>query len=159
MRVHKLNAINWSVLLFGLIKNNVAGLIWVLSCWIHFNFLISSLFTWKTSQNVIFETFSFLPYKVSEIQCSFATTSSSTADMITARLKKPVGFKGSPLFADDRGVHPDTDRACSIRSDSNEPDNIAYTLKITDFSRCGVLKRNVRNTSCWLFVFRPHRLT
>lgn len=63
--------------------------------------------------------------------------------MITARLKKPVGFKGSPLFADDRNAHPETDRACSIRSESNDPENIAYTLKITDFTRCGVLKRNV----------------
>lgn len=80
---------------------------------------------------------------MSEIQCSFAS-SSSTADMITARLKKPVGFKGSPLFADDRGVHPDTDRACSIRPESSDPENLSYTLKITDFSRCGVLKRNVR---------------
>lgn len=63
--------------------------------------------------------------------------------MITARLKKPVGFKGSPLFADDRNAHPETDRACSIRPESNDPDNIAFTLKITDFTRCGVLKRNV----------------
>lgn len=81
--------------------------------------------------------------KVSEIQCSFATTTSSTADMITARLKKPVGFKGSPLFADDRNVNPEMDRACSIRPESGDPENIAYVLKITDFSRCGVLKRNV----------------
>ncbi|XP_031623724.1 uncharacterized protein LOC116341026 [Contarinia nasturtii] len=81
-------------------------------------------------------------YDVSEIQCSFATTTSSTADMITARLKKPVGFKGSPLFADDRGVNPEIDRACSIRPETGDPENIAYVLKITDLSRCGVLKRN-----------------
>lgn len=80
---------------------------------------------------------------MSEIQCSFATSSSSTVDMITARLKKPVGFKGSPLFADDRGVDPETDKACSIRPESSDPNSIAYVLKIADFSRCGVLKRNV----------------
>lgn len=80
---------------------------------------------------------------VSDIQCSFATTSSSTVDQITARLKKPVGFKGAPLFADDRNVNPETDRACSIRPESKGVDNISYNLKITDFTRCGVLKRNV----------------
>lgn len=84
--------------------------------------------------------------KVSEIQCSFTTASSSTADMITARLKKPAGFKGSPLFADDRGVNPEMDRACSIRPESGDPENIAYILKITDFTRCGVLKRNVNKS-------------
>lgn len=63
--------------------------------------------------------------------------------MITARLKKPVGFKGAPLFADDRNVNPESDRACTIRPDSNDPDGITYNLKIMDFSRCGVLKRNV----------------
>lgn len=80
---------------------------------------------------------------VSEIQCSFASSSSSTPDLITARLKKPAGFKGSPLFADDRSVNPETDRECAIRPEINDPDGIAYTLKITDFTRCGVLKRNV----------------
>lgn len=89
---------------------------------------------------------------MSDIQCSFATSSSTTVDMITARLKKPVGFKGSPLFADDRNAHPETDRACSIRPESSDPENIAYTLKITDFTRCGVLKRNVCISSYSLFL-------
>lgn len=87
---------------------------------------------------------------MSDIQCSFATPTSTTADVITARLKKPAGFKGAPLFADDRSVNPDTDRACSIRPESGDPDNIAYVLKITDFMRCGVLKRNVNNI--WIFL-------
>lgn len=82
-------------------------------------------------------------FPVSEIQCSFATPTSSTQDLITARLKKPNGFKGAPLFADDRSVNPETDRACSIRPEVNHPDSLAYTLKISDFTRCGVLKRNV----------------
>lgn len=80
---------------------------------------------------------------MSEIQCSFATPTSSTQDMITARLKKPNGFKGAPLFADDRSVNPEIDRDCSIRPEVSDPDSLAYTLKITDFTRCGVLKRNV----------------
>lgn len=98
---------------------------------------------------------------MSEIQCSFATSSSSTADMITARLKKPVGFKGSPLFADDRNVNPEADRTCSIRPESGDPDNIGYILKITDFSRCGVLKRNVNdkilNINCNLCQWNLHK--
>lgn len=88
----------------------------------------------------ILNTFSFA---VSDIQCSFSSQGSSTVDSITARLKKPAGFKGAPLFADDRKVNPDTDRTCMIRKDANDPDEITYTLKILDFLRCGVLKRNV----------------
>lgn len=80
---------------------------------------------------------------MSDIQCSFSSQGASTSDMITARLKKPVGFKGAPLFADDRSVNPENDRACMIRGDPTDPDGITYALKITDFSRCGVLKRNV----------------
>lgn len=67
--------------------------------------------------------------------------------MITARLKKPAGFKGAPLFADDRAVNPESDRECAIRSDVTDADGLAYTLKITDFTRCGVLKRNVSQIS------------
>lgn len=100
---------------------------------------------WKANKYYYWTIFIYLFFEiVSDIQCSFATSSSTTVDMITARLKKPAGFKGSPLFADDRNAHPETDRACSIRPESSDPDNIAYTLKITDFSRCGVLKRNVK---------------
>lgn len=90
---------------------------------------------------------------VSEIQCSFATPTSSTQDLITARLKKPNGFKGAPLFADDRSVNPETDRTCSIRPEINDPDSLAYTLKISDFTRCGVLKRNVRKSIHYYFRF------
>lgn len=81
---------------------------------------------------------------MSDIQCSFSSQGSSTIDSITARLKKPVGFKGAPLFADDRKVNPESDRTCMIRKEINDPDEITYNLKILDFARCGVLKRNVR---------------
>lgn len=64
-------------------------------------------------------------------------------DLIVARLKRPAGFKGPPLFADDRSVSPETDRFCQIRQDKNDPAELTFDLRITDFSRCGVLKRNV----------------
>ncbi|XP_055851605.1 uncharacterized protein LOC129915923 [Episyrphus balteatus] len=82
-------------------------------------------------------------YDVGDIQCSFSTAPGSNVDdLITARLKRPAGFKGAPLFADDRSVNPETDRNCAIKQDPNDPTELAYNLKITDFSRCGVLKRN-----------------
>lgn len=85
---------------------------------------------------------------VSEIQCSFSSQGSSTSDSITAILKKPAGFKGSPLFADDRTVNPNVDRKCSIEPDPNDPNEHTYRLKILDFSKCGVLKRNVSIVIC-----------
>lgn len=80
---------------------------------------------------------------VGEIQCSFSTQGSSVEDLIVARLKRPTGFKGPPLFADDRSVFPETDRVCQIKQDKNDPAELAFDLRITDFARCGVLKRNV----------------
>ncbi|XP_040166205.1 uncharacterized protein LOC120901908 isoform X2 [Anopheles arabiensis] len=81
-------------------------------------------------------------YDVTDIQCSFASQGSNLGDIITAKLKKPIGFKGAPLFADDRAVNPEADFACSIKQDRKDVSELAYDLKITDFSRCGVLKRN-----------------
>lgn len=82
-------------------------------------------------------------YEVTEIQCTFALGNSiGTRDSIIAKLKKPDGFKGHPLFADDRGVDAETDASCQIRPDLNDATGMKYNLKILDFSRCGVLKRN-----------------
>lgn len=82
---------------------------------------------------------------MTEIQCTFANGNSiGTRDSIIAKLKKPEGFKGHPLFADDRAVDPERDSSCQIRPDLLDPTGLRYNLKITDFSRCGVLKRNVR---------------
>lgn len=64
-------------------------------------------------------------------------------DSIAAKLRKPEGFRGSPLFADDRNVDPLMDLACQIRPDPSDPTELTYNLLITDFNRCGVLKRNV----------------
>lgn len=81
---------------------------------------------------------------VTEIQCTFAiSNNAATRDSIIAKLRKPEGFKGHPLFADDRAVDPETDITCQIRPDLTDPTGLKYNLKITDFSRCGVLKRNV----------------
>lgn len=84
----------------------------------------------------------FFPFTVTDIQCSFASQGSNMDDVITAKLKKPVGFKGSPLFADDRSVNPESDFTCTIKQDRTDPNELSYDLKITDFTRCGVLKRN-----------------
>lgn len=81
-------------------------------------------------------------YDVTDIQCSFASQGSNLGDIITAKLKKPIGFKGAPLFADDRAVNPEADFACSIKQDRKDPSELSFDLKITDFTRCGVLKRN-----------------
>lgn len=68
---------------------------------------------------------------------------SGLKDMLSARLRKPEGFKGTPLFADDRAVDPLSDPVCQIRPDITDVSRLTFNLLITDFSRCGVLKRNV----------------
>lgn len=83
---------------------------------------------------------------MTDIQCTFssgaAAGGSSVRDGMSARLKKPEGFRGSPLFADDRAVEPETDPQCQIRPERSDPSGLLYHLHITDFTRCGVLKRN-----------------
>ncbi|RZF48243.1 hypothetical protein LSTR_LSTR006210 [Laodelphax striatellus] len=87
-------------------------------------------------------------YDVSEIQCTFTNEGRAgkglvgTRDSISAKLRKPEGFKGSPLFADDRAVDPLTDLTCQIRPDTSDPTHHTYNLLVNDFTRCGVLKRN-----------------
>ncbi|XP_001601983.1 uncharacterized protein LOC100117856 isoform X2 [Nasonia vitripennis] len=78
-------------------------------------------------------------YEVSDIQCSGA---SSTSDLLTAKIRRPIGFRGGPLFADDRAADPLVDIHCQIRPDPNDPQEDNYFLKVTDFTRCGILKRN-----------------
>ncbi|KAK3922192.1 hypothetical protein KUF71_001371 [Frankliniella fusca] len=80
-------------------------------------------------------------YDVSDIRCTFATSGGSR-DSISAKLRKPEGFRGSPLFADDRAVDPVSDKECQIRPDPGDTTKLMYTLLVTDFSRCGVLRRN-----------------
>lgn len=80
---------------------------------------------------------------VSDIQCSYSTVESTGQNFITAKLKRPPGFKGDPLFADERTTSPDTDYSCTIKRDPSDTHQLAYNLKIIDFNRCGVLNRNV----------------
>ncbi|XKL63385.1 hypothetical protein PGB90_005749 [Kerria lacca] len=97
-------------------------------------------------------------YEVSDIQCAFwsdsgrngkaalaptpTATSTGLKDMLSARLRKPEGFKGIPLFADDRAIDPLVDPVCQIRPDMTDMSKLTYHLLITDFNKCGVLKRN-----------------
>lgn len=85
---------------------------------------------------------------MSEIQCTFSGSEGRQGkmlgrDSITAKLRKPEGFKGAPLFADDRAVDPLLDAECQIRPEPDDLTGLAFTLLVTNFQRCGVLKRNV----------------
>lgn len=107
---------------------------------------------------MILYCFDFAVFVVSEIQCSFSTDSLRVGkallgvkDVISARLKKPEGFKGHPLFADDRSVDPLIDPVCQIRPDLSDVSLLTYNLLVTDFTRCGVLRRNV-SYKFWFIV-------
>lgn len=76
-------------------------------------------------------------------------------ELLTARLRKPDGFRGTPIFADDRGyqnsqktpssfedLNPDS--PCQIYPDPLDSTGRVFVLKILDFGKCGVLKRDVR---------------
>ncbi|CAG9561292.1 unnamed protein product [Danaus chrysippus] len=82
------------------------------------------------------------PFSVTDIQCTFATTGSGIRDSVSALLRKPEGFRGAPLFADDRATDPIADPVCQIRPEPEDPTGLLYRLRITDFTKCGVLKRN-----------------
>ncbi|KAH8397597.1 hypothetical protein KR215_000141, partial [Drosophila sulfurigaster] len=79
---------------------------------------------------------------VADVQCTFSSVGSDIQDLITATLKRPVGFKGVPMFADDRNAVRDSSPHCIISRDTSDVDERTYSLRINDFTRCGVLKRN-----------------
>ncbi|XP_063535188.1 uncharacterized protein LOC134745143 isoform X1 [Cydia strobilella] len=81
-------------------------------------------------------------YDVTDIQCTFSSGGTGLRDSVTALLRKPEGFRGAPLFADDRATDPISDPVCQIRPETEDPTGLLYRLRITDFTRCGVLKRN-----------------
>ncbi|XP_026499161.1 uncharacterized protein LOC113402976 isoform X1 [Vanessa tameamea] len=81
-------------------------------------------------------------YDVTDIQCTFASGGSGIRDSVSALLRKPEGFRGAPLFADDRTTDPIADPICQIRPESEDPTGLLYRLRINDFTKCGVLKRN-----------------
>ncbi|CAG7830945.1 unnamed protein product [Allacma fusca] len=85
-------------------------------------------------------------YEVADIDCAVGT---GGKELLTARLRKPDGFRGSPIFADDRGtavrdVAQDIakDLPCQIQHDPTDASGRVYVLRVTDFTECGVLKRN-----------------
>ncbi|CAG0885433.1 unnamed protein product [Darwinula stevensoni] len=80
-------------------------------------------------------------YEVADIDCYYGTDSHE-GERLSARLRKPEGFRGYPTFADDRRVDPQVDGQCQIRPDPSDPTGLIYNLLITDLKRCGVLKRN-----------------
>ncbi|CAK1586097.1 unnamed protein product [Parnassius mnemosyne] len=81
-------------------------------------------------------------YDVTDIKCTFASGGSGLRDSVTALLRKPEGFRGAPLFADDRMTDPLADPVCQIRPEPEDPTGLLYRLRIMDFTKCGVLKRN-----------------
>ena len=93
-------------------------------------------------------------YEVAGIKCSFGKSilgggdlndQPASAEQVTAKVRKPEGFKGTPIFADDRKIDPFTDESCHIRPDPTDLTGHMYNLKITDLNKCGVL---VKNVSC-----------
>ncbi|CAA9993516.1 unnamed protein product, partial [Nesidiocoris tenuis] len=83
---------------------------------------------------------------VSDIECTFGGSADAPGgrgiDSMTARLRRPEGFKGDPLFADDRSIDPLVHPSCRITPDPSDPNRHSYILHVTDFTRCGVLRRN-----------------
>ncbi|KAF6202589.1 hypothetical protein GE061_002987 [Apolygus lucorum] len=83
---------------------------------------------------------------LSDIECTFGGSADGPSgrgiDSMTARLRRPEGFKGDPLFADDRGIDPLSHPTCRITPDPADLTRQSYVLHVTDFTRCGVLRRN-----------------
>lgn len=90
---------------------------------------------------------------VADIDCAIGT---GGKELLTARLRRPDGFRGMPIFADDRGqllkepsmpaIIPQElseDVPCQILPDPIDGSGRVFKLRITDFSQCGVMKRNV----------------
>ena len=105
-------------------------------------------------------------YEVGDIECSFGRVgvenNRKINERLTARLRKPEGFEGTPIFADDRKVDPLRDSACQIRPDIADKDGLIYRLLINDLSKCGILIKNVSkqnpNHSFFLDKCQPYYL-
>ena len=70
---------------------------------------------------------------------------------MSAQLRKPEEFLGSPIFADDRSINPEKDPICQIRSDPNDKTKLKYQLLIKDLEKCGVLVKNVSQNKKIIF--------
>jgi hypothetical protein len=86
-------------------------------------------------------------YEVMDIDCSFGEVSlennRNINQKLSANLRKPEGFQGNPIFADDRSINPANDRICQIRPNSQNDSELSYKLLITDLEQCGVIVKNV----------------
>ncbi len=80
---------------------------------------------------------------MADISCTFGE--STVDDQLRAKLRKPEGFQGAPIFADDRKLDPATSQDCQIRPDPTDPTGHMYDLLVRDLSKCGVVVRNVSN--------------
>ena len=92
------------------------------------------MLTWPTNEVVAQD------YSVTDIDCQYG--GEAQAGIISARLRKPQGFQGVPIFADDRTIDPETSEVCSIRRNKNDVTGLVYNLNVTNFSSCGVVLRN-----------------
>ena len=70
------------------------------------------MLTWPSSKVVAQD------YSVTDIDCQYG--GEAQTGIISARLKKPQGFQGVPIFADDRTIDPETSDVCSIRRNKND---------------------------------------
>ena len=99
-------------------------------------------------------------YEVGDIECSFGKVgienNRKINERLTAKLRKPEGFKGTPIFADDRRVDPARNPVCQIRPDLADAERRIYRLVITDLDECGVLIKNVRSTLNSYIQFPKH---
>ena len=79
-------------------------------------------------------------YSVTDIDCQYGGEAGN--GVISAKLRKPQGFQGVPIFADDRAIDPETSEVCSIQRSKEDATGLVYHLNVTDFSSCGVVLRN-----------------
>ena len=79
-------------------------------------------------------------YSVTDIDCQYGGNAEN--GVISAKLRKPEGFQGVPIFADDRAIDPETSDVCSIQRSKGDATGLVYDLNVTNFSSCGVVLRN-----------------
>ncbi|XP_071548439.1 uncharacterized protein [Panulirus ornatus] len=85
-------------------------------------------------------------YQVADISCDFGEDATQPDggghQRLSARLMKPQGFRGHPLFADDREADPFSDGKCQIRHDTQDASGLVYNLLVTDLAYCGVVRKD-----------------
>ncbi|XP_050722706.1 uncharacterized protein LOC127001655 isoform X2 [Eriocheir sinensis] len=74
-------------------------------------------------------------YQVADIYCEFGE--GGERERLEARIRKPEGFRAHPRFADTI-ANSLTDAVCQIRQESQ----YVYRLMVTDFSSCGVARKD-----------------